>query len=212
VAADLGAARLSVLLDVRYPLAYLALQPTIAFAESLGIDVDWLPLSVPALNPPTEPREDDDRGVRHRRYRARAIAREIDVYAGAQGLMLRDYYRSGSAEAGNLGWLWVRQRHPERLQPYLVELFRAYWALELDVSSQEQIAALLDSLAAEGATFRDWSRDEGPAAAEELAEELRGRGLFQVPAYVVEDEVFYGRQHLPMIRWILTGRSGPVPI
>ena len=42
--------------------------------------------------------------------------------------------------------------------------------------------------------------------------ELRSAGLFQVPAYVVEDEVFYGRQHLPMIGWILDGRSGPVPI
>jgi 2-hydroxychromene-2-carboxylate isomerase len=37
-------------------------------------------------------------------------------------------------------------------------------------------------------------------------------GWFQAPGFVVEDEVFYGRQHLPMIRWILEGRSGPVPI
>jgi 2-hydroxychromene-2-carboxylate isomerase len=41
---------------------------------------------------------------------------------------------------------------------------------------------------------------------------LQERGLFQVPAYLVEEEVFYGRQHLPMIRWILAGRSGPIPI
>jgi 2-hydroxychromene-2-carboxylate isomerase len=95
---------------------------------------------------------------------------------------------------------------------YLAELFRRYWSLELDLSSGEQVAALLDSVGADGARFLDWSADEGPSAATAIAGELRDRGLFQVPAYIVEDEVFYGRQHLPMIRWILEGRSGRVPI
>ena len=71
---------------------------------------------------------------------------------------------------------------------------------------------MLDSMAAAGDDFLAWTVEAGPLAASLLADELRERGLVQVPAYIVEDEVFYGRQHLPMIRWILAGRSGPVPI
>lgn len=41
---------------------------------------------------------------------------------------------------------------------------------------------------------------------------LREMGVFDVPAYLVEDDLFLGRQHLPMIRWLLTGRRGPAPI
>ncbi len=216
LAADLEKARVSVLLDVRHPLAYLALHPTLAFAESHAIDVNWLPLEVPTLKPPSAVREDDDRGIRHRRYRAQAIAREIERYAEAQGLVLREPYRSGDAGAAHLGWLWVRDRHPEQLSAYLALLFRSYWSLELDPASPEQVARLVDSVRAEGASFLDWSANEGSVVATALADELRDRGLFQVPAYVVKDvleeEVFYGRQHLPMIRWILGGRSGPVPI
>ena len=203
---------LSVVLDVRHPLAYLALRPAMDFADELGIDADWLPLSVPPLNPPSAPRNDDDRGIRHRRYRAQAIAREIETYAKAQGLVLREPYRNGDVDAGNLGWLWLRERQPEPLRAYLAELFRGYWSLELDATSGESIAALLDSVDAQGADFLDWSVDEGPRAAARLAAELRERGIFQVPAFVALDEVFYGRQHLPMIRWILAGRTGPIPI
>ena len=205
-------ARLTVLLDVRHPLAYLALHPALALAESLALEVNWLPLTAPSLKPPTAAQAGDDRGIRHRRYRARALAREIETYAQAQGLVLREFYRNGDAEAANLAWLWVRAHQPARLPVYLVELFRSYWSLELDPSSVEQVAGLLGGLELDTAAFVAWCGAEGPAAVEALQAELRDEGLYQVPAYRVEEEVFYGRQHLPMIRWILAGRSGPIPI
>lgn len=208
----IDASRLSVLLDLRQPLAFLALHPAIEFGRSLGIDINWLPLTVPNLNAPTPPEPDDDRGIRHRRYRAQAIAREIEIYAEVQGLVLREPYRDGDAAAANLGWLWVREHSPERMTSFLAELFRGYWSLALDASSREEVARAVDAVEADGAAFLDWCVDDGPATAEALAAELRDRGLYGVPAYVVGDEVFYGRQHLPMIRWILDDRVGPVPI
>ncbi|MGE4609615.1 MAG: DsbA family protein [Myxococcota bacterium] len=205
-------ARLSVLLDLRHPLAYLALHPAIEFGASMGIEINWLPLTTPTLSPPTSVQPSDDRGTRHRHHRARAIAREIEIYSQQQGLVVCDYYRKNSADAGNLGWLWVRERYRDRLQPYLTELFRLYWSVQLEPSSADQIATLLESVKAGGASFRKWCTDEGPSTAAALADELRGLGMFQVPTFVVDDEVFIGRQHLPMIRWVLDGRSGPIPI
>ncbi|MDJ0850649.1 MAG: DsbA family protein [Myxococcota bacterium] len=210
--ADIEDARLSVLLDVRSPFSYLALGPAAALEESLGLAINWLPLPVPPLKPPSEPGPDDDRGILHRRHRARALAREIETYGAAQGLVLEDPYRDPDPEAANLGWLWVRNRDPAKLLPFLEALFRGYWSLELDVSSLEQVAVRVDGVEGDGAAFRAWAAAEGRATGEALLAELRERGLFGVPGYVVEDEVFIGRQHLPMIRWILEGRSGPVPI
>jgi 2-hydroxychromene-2-carboxylate isomerase len=204
-------ARVSVLLDVRHPLAYLALGPARALGEELALAFDWLPLAVPPLKPPSEPASNDDRGVRHRRYRAQAIAREIEIYGAAQGLVLRDTYREGDAQAANLAWLWVRARHRPLLPDFLAELFRAHWARELDPADPEAVARLVERLAADSDDLRAWSEGEGRIAAEALASELRDFGLFQVPAFVVDDEVFYGRQHQPMIRWILGGRVGVPP-
>ena len=36
-------------------------------------------------------------------------------------------------------------------------------------------------------------------------------GIFGVPGYVLEGEYFFGREHLPMVRWILAGRQGGAP-
>jgi 2-hydroxychromene-2-carboxylate isomerase len=199
---------LRVLLDLRNPLSYLALGPTRALAAELGIEVDWLPLTAPPLNPPSQPAPDDDRGVRHRRSRAQALARDIETYAAAQGLVIRDYYRAPDTEPASRAWLWLREQHPKQLPDFLEALFRGYWEGKLDPSREDAVAALLERAGVPGAGLAA----EGATATRELAAACEERGWFQAPGFVVEDEVFYGRQHLPMIRWILEGRSGPVPI
>lgn len=210
--AALEQSRLSVLLDIRQPQAYLALHPAAALAEECGIELNWLPLAVPPLLAPSEPSADDDRGVKHRRYRALAIAREIETYSAVQALVIREYYRNADPAEFNLAWLWVRERHPQRLLAFLAEAFRAYWALELDVSDVEAVGALVDCFGAGNGEFRAWRAGVGPLRAAELAEELQRVGVSRAPCYLVEDEVFVGRQHLEMIRWILNGRQGPGPI
>ena len=208
----IGSARLSVLLDMRHPLAYLALQPTLELARSLELELNWLPIVVPPLRQPSLANPSDDRGLRHRRFRAEAIAREIETYAEAQGLLLREYYRDADPSALNLAWLWLRERHPSQLPSFLDAVFRAYWTLELSPDDPAAMARWIQSLTGDAREFRAWCSGDGAVHLAALAGELRDRGLSGTPCYVVEDEVFLGRQHLPMIRWILTGRSGPVPI
>ena len=210
--ADVDTARLSVLLDVRHPQAYLALGPTTELARGLGIPINWLPFHAQTLRPPGDATASDDRGARHRRFRAEAVAREIATYAEAQGLELRDYYRDGSPEGAHLAWLWVRDRHPDSLEAFLQSVFRGYWCGELGIDSPDALLPVLSRLACSPEAFEGWARSEGRDALASLEDELREQGLQQVPLFVVEEEIFWGRQHLPMIRWILDGRRGPGPI
>jgi 2-hydroxychromene-2-carboxylate isomerase len=212
LSARLGDARLCVALDLRHPFAYLALGPSAALGAATQVAIDWLPLTAATLKAPSVPSAADDRGIWHRRHRARAIAREIEVYGAASALVLRDYYRDGDAEAANLGWLWLRERNRAGLLPYLEDVFRRYWALELDPSKLDRVGVIVESHGGDGAAFRAWAESRGPDALASIAAELRDFGVYQSPAYVLNGEVFYGRQHLPMIRWILEGRSGPGPI
>ena len=210
----IDSSRLTVLLDVRHPLAYLALGPAVRLERELGLDINWLPLVCQPLKAPAEPRSDDDRGRRHRRFRALAIAREIETHADTQGLVVRDFYRAPDPRALNLAWLWIRAHAPSLLEPFLFEAFRAYWALELDPGDLAAVRSLVEAMGGDGATCAAWcvSTSDGMATAAALEAELRERGLHAVPTYLVEDEVFLGRQHWPMIRWILQGRPGHGPI
>ena len=36
-------------------------------------------------------------------------------------------------------------------------------------------------------------------------------GIYGVPTYVFDEGVFFGREHLPYIRWVLTGKQGAAP-
>jgi 2-hydroxychromene-2-carboxylate isomerase len=74
------------------------------------------------------------------------------------------------------------------------------------------VDGILPGLHIPNAGFTTWARSSGLAQLAELQAALQSAGLFNVPAYVVEDDVFYGRQHLPMVEWLLTGRGGEVPI
>ena len=207
-----GTAEVTVALDIRHPFAYLALGPAIRLSRELGRSIDWLPLAAQSLHPPSEPADDDDRGTRHKRHRAHMIAREIAVYSDVQGVRIEEPYRSGPSDAVQQGWLWLRERAPRSLEPFLEESFRRYWSVALDPDDLDGVAQVVADCGEDAASFRTWSQTEGPAATARVAEALAQAGVFQAPAYLVRDEVFYGRQHLPMIRWLLEGRPGPGPI
>jgi 2-hydroxychromene-2-carboxylate isomerase len=211
-AARLDASPLTIALELRDPFAYLALAPAIRFGREMGIAVNWLPIESQPLHAPTAPGAADDRGVRHRRHRAHMLAREIAAYAEVEGLTIEDPYRAAPAGAARLAWLWMRAELPERLEPFLTELFRRYWAGGLDAADPDAVAQVIVASGGDASRFLAWAGSEGEAALARVANDLREAGIHGSPAYLAAGEVFLGRQHLPMIRWLLAGKQGPVPI
>lgn len=60
--------------------------------------------------------------------------------------------------------------------------------------------------------FRAYVKDVGQREHDELNQAAFAPGVFGVPTYLVADETWLGREHLSMLRWIMGGRSGPIPI
>ncbi len=205
-------AELTVVLDVRHPFSYLALEPAIAFGAKHGLEINWLPIRSKPLKAPTTPGPDDDRSILHRRNRAQMIAREIETYASAAGLTIRDYYRDPDPSALHLGLLYARSVGNSVATSFLRESFRGYWAGELAPDDVEAIAKIVVTSGGDSDAFEIWCEAEGPALDAQIAADLNARGVTVAPGYLVQGEFFHGRQHLPMIEWILGGREGPVPI
>ena len=195
--------RLAVVLDIKDPHSYLAKDPTYALADDLGVDVDWLPFVSRALR-----RHDsggDDRGSRHRRLRAAYIERSIARYAAVRGLVIRDIYRAPESGLAGMGMLVAKAHSEEAMRNYLDRAFRLYWEDGLDIEQANAIAGLLSA-----AGVADFNPDAARFNA--LRESLALAGVLDTPAYLIDGEVFLGRAHLPMIRWLLTDREGPSPI
>lgn len=205
-------APLTVCVDFKNPHAYLAKDPTYALADELGIDVDWLPLVAAPLTPPKPAEPGTDRGARHRRFRYLYMERDLRRYAKVRGLELRNLYRAPDSSLAAVGLLWVKAHSPDALRSYLDTVFERYWREELDIESPVALSKLLDEIGVESADFAQCVSHAGRAEQQSLQADLAAAGIFSVPSYIVGNEIFLGRQHLPMIRWLLTGKSGPAPI
>ncbi len=194
---------LAVALDIKDPHSYLAKDPTYALADDLGVDIDWLPFVSRPLRRPASGGE--DRGSRHRRFRADYVERSIARYASVRGVTIRNIYRAPDSSLAGMGMLAARANSEEALRNYLDRVFRQYWEDDLDIEDADTISGLLSA-----AGVMDFDPDVAHFTA--LQESLALAGVLETPAYLVDGEVFLGRAHLPMIRWILSNREGPPPI
>ncbi|MEX2206315.1 MAG: DsbA family protein [Myxococcota bacterium] len=198
-----GAGRLGVAIDFKSPQSYLALEPICALADALGVAVDWQPFVVaPPKEPP--PRSDaDDRGTRHRRHRAEYAQTDLRRYAASRGLGLGDPGRAADSTLAALGQLWVNQQAPSRARAYVERVFAAHWRESLDIADANTIARLLAEAGAPASGFASYATQDGVAELESLRAELIAARVYDVPSFRLGDEVFLGRQHLPLIRDLL---------
>ena len=207
-------APLTVVIDWRQPQSYLALAGIRELATALGIAIDWQPGCSRPLSPPSPESAHEDRGTRHRRHRARYVEHDLRRYAAAQGLALGDLYRSPDPSLAGIGLLWLKKRADENgehraVEDYVDSVFAGYWREALDIEDVAAVRDVLESVGAPAAAF------DPEALREEydlLQLRLRAAGVIEAPAYLVGDDIFIGRAHVPMIRWLLTGRTGPPPI
>jgi 2-hydroxychromene-2-carboxylate isomerase len=200
-------APLTVCLDVKNPHAYLALAPTLAMTDELDIEVEWLPLRASPLARPVAPGGEADRGERHRWHRARYQQRDLERAAEACGVALGDPYRAPDSTPAAAALLWVKRAAPDALRDFLPSVFGAYWREALDIESASALRDLLSELDVPVDGFEEYASGPGRAECEALGASLRAAGTFSVPTYWVGGEPFLGRQHLPMIRRLLTGGS-----
>ncbi len=81
-------------------------------------------------------------------------------------------------------------------------MFERFWQRALDIESPEALAAILTEAGADGANFPA----QAPALREEVAaisREAEAQGVFGVTSFILDGELYWGREHLPDIREIL---------
>jgi 2-hydroxychromene-2-carboxylate isomerase len=204
-------------LDFKSPYAYLAIQPTRELERDLGIQFDWRPfvLDIPSYlgsarldkkgNVVEQSRSKDQwSGVKYAYYDCRR-------YASLRNLTIRGTEKIWDTNLVATAMLWVRNYDYDTQQQFIDRIFQPFWKRELDVESSVVIQDLLDQVGANGTAFSEWARAEGNAMNEQLQTSAFSAGIFGVPTYVVGTELYFGREHLPRIRWQLTDQPGSAP-
>lgn len=210
-------APLIVYVDVKSPYAFVAIRPTLALEAELGMKFDWRPLT---LNIPSylgSAKKKDGKvvassGRSPRTWNAiRYSYRDARRYAERQGLMLKGTEKIWESSIANIGILWTMQTDRDRLGDYLNAVYPPFWRRELDIESVSVVKACLEFAGVNADGFQAFQESEGRVVHNQLQSELHPAGIYGVPTYVIDGEPLFGREHLPYVRWHLTGRKGYAP-
>jgi 2-hydroxychromene-2-carboxylate isomerase len=210
-------APLIVYVDYKSPYAFIAKDPTYALAAELGVAIDWRPLTLDIPSYLGSARLDSNgRVVESRRTASQWSAvkyayMDARRYASLRGLTLRGTTKIWDSALAGMGMLWAKAMGDQALRRYHDLVFERFWKRELDIEDATVIAAVLEESGVDAGGFADSTRGEARAQYEEMQQLIFDAGIFGVPGYVVEGEYYFGREHLPRLRWILDGRRGPAP-
>ncbi len=210
-------APLIVYIDYKSPYAFIAKDPTYAIADQLGIEVDWRPLTLDIPSYLGSARLDDKGKVAQSNRTPQQWSgvkyayRDARRYAALSDYTLRGTTKIWDSSLASIGMSWVKAQGPVALRRYSDIVYERFWKRELDIENPAVIEGLIAEAGAEIDGFVDYLQADGRRYHDEMQARIFAAGVFGVPSYVVEGELFFGREHLPMVRWLLEGKKGNAP-
>jgi len=199
--------KITVYTDYKSPYAYLANGPIFQLAQELSVTLDWKPyvLDIPKFLGSARVDAagnvlEQDRNA-HQWRRVRYSYMDCRRQARKQGLTIRGPQKIWDSSLAAAGMLSAQRSGETAFRHYHEAVFERFWRRELDIESVPAITAVLDEAGISG--FADWV-DQGRFEVAKIAAAAEAQGVFGVPTFIVNDELFWGREHLSDIRAMLT--------
>ena len=195
---------------------WLTLEPLRALAAQTGVSIEWQPLLGSLGNVTGAPAEDDplaEYKARRAKARSQDTAREHERMCSILGIDPEKGNRLVNPLNISLGmrWLTANNAAPDAYFDYANASFELTFIKQEDVESLAGVCDVLTAVDVAVEGFEEFAAIESG--------ELRSRqdgllesGILNAPAFIVDGDIFHGREHLPLITWMLEGRSGHPPV
>lgn len=179
--------------DYVSPYAFVAKAGAYRLAADYDIALVWRPytLDVASYMGSVEGRDP------HHWRRVRYSYMDARRYANRQGLTLKGPLRIYCARPANAGMLYAQKHGVFRAYNDLA--FDRFWRRELDPEDVTAVAALLVEAGAPHG-FPDFLVGEGGAEHDRLRNEAEASGVFGVPTFVFDQELFWGGDRIDLLR------------
>ncbi len=193
--------------DYKSPYAFLAQQPTDELERELaprGVSLERMPytLDVPSFLGEAELDESgrDVVGTRspHQWRRVRYAYMDCRREASRRGLVIRGPRKIFDSSVAHIGFLYAARRG--RFRPYHDRVFEKFWKRELDVEDADAIRTELAAGGVDAGDFTIFLAGEGRLLHDRLRAEAEAKGVFGVPSYLVDDELFWGNDRIERVR------------
>ena len=196
-------------IDYKSPYAYLAKDLAYELEPDFGVQIDWLPyvLDIPSFLGSARVDQsgkviEEERNP-HQWRRVRYSYMDCRRQARKRGLVIRGPQKIWDSTLAACGMLYAKREESEVLRRYHDLIFERFWKRELDIENPDVIRAVLEEAGADTASFSAYLTGQGREELERICREAEANGVFGVPSFVVDGELFWGREHLPDIRAML---------
>jgi 2-hydroxychromene-2-carboxylate isomerase len=199
----------TVYIDYKSPYAYLAKDPTYELERDFPVRLDWLPYDLDLADFMGSARVDasgrvlEEQRTEHQWRRVRYSYLDCRRQARKRGLVIRGTQKIWDSKIALRGMLFAKRQGDAVLRRYHDIVFERFWKRELDIESPDAIAAVLAETGADPAGFPAYLATQGPEELASICKAAETIGVFGVPSFVVDGEMFWGREHLPDIREML---------
>jgi len=200
---------LTVYIDYKSPYAYLAKDLVYELGREVPVRLDWLPYDLDLADFMGSARVDDSGRVieaertQHQWRRVRYSYIDCRRQARKRGLVIRGTRKIWDSKIALCGMLWAGRQGDEALRRYNDIVFERFWKRELDIEDPAVVSAVLTEAGADAAGFPAYLAEEGRQELARVCRDAEAKGVFGVPSFVLDGELFWGREHLPDIRDML---------
>jgi 2-hydroxychromene-2-carboxylate isomerase len=197
--------------DYKSPYAYLAQEETFRLQDEFDVEVDFLPytLDIPSYLGSAEV-DDTGRVLQetrnaHQWRRVKYSYMDCRREATRRGLTIRGPRHIFDSSIAHIGMLYAKRQGDFR--PYHHTVYERFWKRELDIENPEIIQRVLEEVGYKTPDFFAYLNGAGRQEHDQLRQEAETQGVFGVPSYLVNGELFWGAERIPRVRERLTPRS-----
>lgn len=208
--------KLEIYIDFKSPYAFIAKDASYALEEEFGIEIDWFPLTLNIRSYLGSAKKKAGKVIESNRSSTQWLAvkyayKDARRYASLRKLVLKGTEKIWDSSIAGIGLLWAKQQNRNVLKTYIDLVFERFWQRNLDIEDFEVVKDVLQEAGVDTSEFKQFVLSEGRLAHDVLQDEILEKGYYGVPTYVIDQEIYFGREHLPRVRWHLKGREGALP-
>jgi len=180
--------------DYKSPFAYLAKDEAYELEDDYHIQIEWLPyvLNIPeALGDLQNRTKQQWRKIRYSYMDARR-------WANKRGLVVKGPQKIFDSSIAAIGMLYAQKRG--KFRAYHDRVYGRFWKRELDIEDEQAIAKMVAEAGADPEGFLTYLERDGRTELDAIQQRAEEDEIFGVPIFIVEKEMFWGHDRIPLIR------------
>jgi len=185
-------------LDLKSPYSFVAKDPAYALETELGATLRLRPFTLDIVGGvnPNDPAA-LQRGFRKIKYLY------ADVRRFSRGLTILGPKKIFDTKLVHMAWMFADKAGKGRA---LIDLaYARFFKRELDYEDRTAIDALLAEVGVDRSGFDAYLAGEGPELLARHQQEAEAAGVFAVPTFVVDGELFWGQDRIEFVKAKLRG-------